>query len=221
MKRRLLNLVTVVSLLLFVAVAVLWVRSYWAVDVVKLGSDRLYKAASGGGGVMLESLHFLRRQGDWRTGMTRATGQLSIYGETRETYAGAPGASAAGRGRRWERLTYPYTDRRTFWSRAWAGVERAAWPQPTRVAHNAGATFDNATGRCEERWFIGRAVWLPYWVPAAGLAILPASAATRVAKRRREARRRKKGLCPGCGYDLRGTPERCPECGMMTALEPS
>jgi hypothetical protein len=30
--------------------------------------------------------------------------------------------------------------------------------------------------------------------------------------RRRE--RRRKGLCTNCGYDLRGSSERCPECGM-------
>jgi hypothetical protein len=49
----------------------------------------------------------------------------------------------------------------------------------------------------------------PLWALVALLAVTPPLVADFGAKRRD--RRRAAGLCPTCGYDLRGTPERCPE----------
>jgi hypothetical protein len=51
---------------------------------------------------------------------------------------------------------------------------------------------------------------IPYWSLA--LLCLPLPAARGVGWWRRR-RTRKQGHCPACGYDLRATPDRCPECG--------
>jgi hypothetical protein len=56
------------------------------------------------------------------------------------------------------------------------------------------------------------AIW--YGAPTALFALLPGMAAFGMfTGRRRRRDRRANGLCIRCGYDLRSTPKRCPECG--------
>lgn len=52
---------------------------------------------------------------------------------------------------------------------------------------------------------------LPYWMLAAPLAAVAVVTGLHAARLRR---RRRPGLCCRCGYDLRASPERCPECGI-------
>ncbi len=56
---------------------------------------------------------------------------------------------------------------------------------------------------------------VPYWLTALMLAILPAWRGAALVIRRTQDRRRQDriGRCRACGYDLRATPGRCPECG--------
>jgi hypothetical protein len=66
-----------------------------------------------------------------------------------------------------------------------------------------------------------RSLYVSYWLAAALLFLPPiALLASRVVQARMSSWRRRVGLCPACGYDLRATPGRCPECGVVPAAPP-
>jgi hypothetical protein len=70
------------------------------------------------------------------------------------------------------------------------------------------ATLTTAFGTVLHR--TGNHAYVPHWFLVGVLALLPAAAVRRAARRRR---RSALGHCRPCGYDLRATPGRCPECG--------
>jgi hypothetical protein len=53
-------------------------------------------------------------------------------------------------------------------------------------------------------------VTVPFWLV---ILLLAMPATLRIWQPIRRSRRRRAGCCVNCGYDLRATPERCPECG--------
>jgi len=58
-----------------------------------------------------------------------------------------------------------------------------------------------------------RQTWIPYW-PIAWLFAMPPAIAWQ--RHRVRQRRLRAGLCLRCGYDLRASAGRCPECGSAT-----
>jgi hypothetical protein len=61
---------------------------------------------------------------------------------------------------------------------------------------------------------IYRAIGLPFWLMATMAAVPPA--AWLIGHHRHRRRQARQGVCRRCGYDLRATPGRCPECGLAT-----
>ena len=65
-----------------------------------------------------------------------------------------------------------------------------------------------------------RGVGVPFWAIIVSGAVLPAFWTVSFLRHRRRLSRPTEPLCPACGYDLRATPGRCPECGAMQVGSP-
>ena len=63
----------------------------------------------------------------------------------------------------------------------------------------------------------GFELYAPVYLAAAVTGILPAWWARELHRRRQRKRWRASGACTSCGYDLRESPGRCPECGKTSA----
>ena len=59
---------------------------------------------------------------------------------------------------------------------------------------------------------------VPYWFVVATAGVVPTLRLVAAARRWPGRRWERLGLCRSCGYDLRASPGRCPECGTPAAV---
>ena len=89
---------------------------------------------------------------------------------------------------------------------------------PSMTAEIIGGRVRSTGGLTFTSWEFGphkyRGVSVDLWPVVTLAALLPGLYLTRLIIRRRTT---KLGHCPNCNYDLRATPDRCPECGAIPA----
>ena len=214
MVRGLFKLLCALSLLLLVLSLFLWVRSHFA-------ADQAWLMLRDGGSEMLRS-----ERGVLSLRHTRPNGRESLLSTpTRVTHwSFQPGSQ------------FPSGKSRLHWRWHFVSGEGvpAATPQEILAARQVLATaaptvptypaysgyvsqppsqFQSARNVLNGKSY--REISFPAWLAAVAFAILPATWLSLRPWQRR--RRLRKGLCPGCAYDLRATPGHCPECGWSSA----
>jgi hypothetical protein len=188
MKTRLVNFLTITSLLLFVASGSAWVR-------YSLGSSSGWQRV-------------------WFTVTPPASGvhQIDFFGgaagfyQLRCSYSGPS-----------QLIDAHLRSAKSRYDLHWRPRHPAAWGGGLlflpRVGHDRYPAVEDPAPGVKET-IDSRAVVVPLWIPAL-LAAVPVLLWLR--RYFRHHRRTAHGLCPACGYDLRATPDRCPECGLALA----
>jgi hypothetical protein len=196
-KSRLLTFLSTLSLALFLAAFVLWIRGFWLCDtfiVARTVLDRdqalsrtvYLDSDCCGFGVIYRIQHDpLSTLTPEQLAMLKHLPPLNFNHGTNPTsrFTLLPGDRG---GHLWNRVGFEYWDSNDI-------VEPPA------------NTFDRT-------WTV------PFWFVLLLFAALPARSVLVLTHHRRTRQRLVAGLCPTCGYDLRGSTERCPECGTPITL---
>ena len=113
----------------------------------------------------------------------------------------------------WSHVSYPTPSGAEpgLWGEVRARDRRGGWLRRLGIAS---ARIDYSSD--DQR--VRRAVYLPHWLLAAPWLVAPVWRLRRTLLSRQ---RRAAGFCAGCGYDLRATPDKCPECGTPAATTPA
>jgi hypothetical protein len=103
-----------------------------------------------------------------------------------------------------------FLERRGFWiktkSEDWTEPPPADWQSPRWIA---------LLGMSRDKRVSLLSVGAPVWFLVVLTAVAPVQKLLRTLTIRRRTRQ---GQCPACGYDLRATPDRCPECGETSRI---
>lgn len=195
MKRRLVNLLTLLSLLLFVTACGMWVRSYVTQDHVWYVGD-----SAGPGWRLRRTTEVGCNRGEL---VVAGTDHWSLAADERGNESMYAGHGTPPGGFRW------YTSETRFyrWNPARPG---------DRLWRRLGfqGQYMEDVRPVPDLGYVRRAVLWRVGVPLWALAVVAALPGVVWGVRWRARRRRgRAGHCPGCGYDLRATPDVCPECG--------
>jgi hypothetical protein len=201
--RCLFTLLSAASLVLCVATCALWVRSYRVGDVYEWqrpadASGRVYERydfASGDG-----ILTAYRRRYAFGRGLTDADVRAGVLYDVRNPlYEGY-------------RAVLPADARRNYWPAAPADRGDQFLAYDVDVPPHAASQVPALSQRWE--WH----TWAcPHWFVVVLTAAPPLWRGSALFRRRRRSGRWPAGLCASCGYDLRASPGRCPECGAVPA----
>lgn len=226
MRRRPFTMTSALSLLLWAATIVLWVRSYWVADhfwmIYRSGGAELFRCS----------------RGDFELYHSRSDEKGNFQSAIRFSHAEGDSISARTTvypiHRQWWVFTYdatppppPPTPRQIREARdtiaAWDKVRQEHLTVPAR-REEVDLLRDRAR---EANWVLANhrsSHWqlvFPAWMAAIATAMLPAFWIALMLRRRRGAQRMRRGLCSRCGYDLRASTDRCPECGTLAPKNPS
>ena len=190
MKRWAFNILAGLSLVLCCLFVGAFFASYRHIDAVFLcrQGGSYYRLLSQSGSVHLQVAHNCPFSSGW--GWIQADSQTAIMVTMSKGPDGQPVFS-------------PYGGIQDITGAAWyPTINRGFSGFPVRASDLGGPT--------RLHWNIR----LPHWIAIALTGALPLSWVVRQGKRTITSRqRRRSGLCLTCGYDLRASPDRCPECG--------